>query len=177
MWKMIHRNYRRLVAFMLTVTMVLTNVGLNLTTAFAAGETENALFLVDGAELRAAIRDAGEQGEEFSFSSLELQARKKSIKNQYESLLGKKEGKVYQLDLDIDDSYAPEYTSLEVFYHAGTEQVVFLFINESDLVVSFCANIDGYVTTPVTVKPNTFQVEDEEDPSFAENHEDRKSVV
>ena len=48
MWKQIRRNYRRLIAFMLTVAMVATNVGGNLGTVFAAGESENALFLVPG---------------------------------------------------------------------------------------------------------------------------------
>ncbi len=39
MWRIIHRNYRRLVAFMLTLVMVCTNVGGNLSAVFGAGET------------------------------------------------------------------------------------------------------------------------------------------
>lgn len=173
MWKEIRRNYRRLVASLLTMVMVATNVGGNLGTVFAAGETESALFLVEGKALRDAVREAVEQGETFSFSSLELAARKKSIRNKYEELLGKKKGKVYELDLDIDSSYAPEGTSLQVFYQEGTKDVIFLFLNESDLVVDYRVNIDGYETKPVTVNPNTANIDEEMEglPGYAENYE------
>ena len=60
MWKTIRRNYRRLIASLLTMAMVITNAGGNLGTIFAAGETENALFLVDGKDLQEAIREARE---------------------------------------------------------------------------------------------------------------------
>ncbi len=170
MWNQIRRNYRRLIAFMLTVAMVSTNVGGNLSTVFAAGESENALFLVDGGELRKAIREAEEEGEVFKLSSLQLAAARKSIKNKYEKLLGTKEGKVYELDLDIDGSYAPEGTSVQVFYNAGTKDVIFLFENESEMVVDYRVNIDGYETKGVTVNPNTKNIEDE-DAAYAENYE------
>ncbi len=170
MWNQIRRNYRRLIAFMLTLAMVATNVGGNLGTVFAAGESENALFLVDGGELRKAIREAEEQGEVFKLSSLQLAASRKSIKNKYEKLLGTKEGKVYELDLDIDSSYAPEGASVQVFYNAGTKDVVFLFENESEMVVDYRVNIDGYETKGVTVNPNTKNIEDE-DAAYAENYE------
>ena len=39
MWKTIRRNYRRLIASLLTMAMVITNAGGNLGTIFAAGET------------------------------------------------------------------------------------------------------------------------------------------
>ncbi|NBH74296.1 hypothetical protein D3Z51_20395, partial [Clostridiaceae bacterium] len=146
------------------------NVGGNLGTVFAAGESENALFLVDGGELRKAIREAEEQGEVFKLSSLQLAASRKSIKNKYEKLLGTKEGKVYELDLDIDSSYAPEGASVQVFYNAGTKDVVFLFENESEMVVDYRVNIDGYETKGVTVNPNTKNIEDE-DAAYAENYE------
>lgn len=173
MWKKIRKNYRRLIASFLTMAMVMTNIGGNLGTIFAAGETENALFLVDGGDLREAIREAEEQGEVFAFSGLHLAAKRKSIKTRYEKLLGKKEGAVYALNLEIDDSYAPEGTELQVFYNAGTEDVIFLFLNGSDLVVDYRVNIDGYETEPVRVNPNTANIEadGEEAPSYAENYE------
>jgi predicted outer membrane repeat protein len=173
MWKRIQRNYRRLVASLLTLVMVATNVGGNLGTVFASGETENALFLVDREELREAIQEAEEQGEVFDFSALHMAAKRKSIKTRYEKLLGKKEGAVYALNLEIDDSYAPEGTELQVFYNAGTEDVIFLFLNGSDLVVDYRVNIDGYETEPVRVNPNTANIEaDGEDaPVYAENYE------
>ena len=53
--KVIRHEYKRIVAFMLTVAMVVTNFGTNLTVAFAAGEEESSLFLLDSSELDAAI--------------------------------------------------------------------------------------------------------------------------
>ena len=42
--KMLRHEYKRIVAFMLTVAMVVTNFGTNLTVAFAAGEEESSSF-------------------------------------------------------------------------------------------------------------------------------------
>ena len=175
MLRRIRKNYRRLVAFMLTVAMTFTNVGTNLNVAFAAGEEQEALFLVDGSDLREAIQDAMDGGETFKFSSLELKAKSKSLKTSYEKLIGGKNGAVYQLDVDVDESYAPENTSVEVFYNAGTEDVIFLFINESNMVVKFRANVDGYETARVTINPNAANVEDTE-ASYVEDYSETNMV-
>ena len=53
--KMLRHEYKRIVAFMLTVAMVVTNFGTNLTVAFAAGEEESSLFLLNSSELEDAI--------------------------------------------------------------------------------------------------------------------------
>lgn len=106
----------------------------------------------------------------FDFSSLELKAKQKSLKTSYEKLIGSKAGKVYQLDVDIDSSYATEHTDLQVFYNAGTDDVVFLFINESDMAVTFRANVSGYETARVTVNPNTTNIEDAEGVENAEDY-------
>jgi len=45
--KMLRHEYKRIVAFMLTVAMVVTNFGTNLTVAFAAGEEESCLTAVN----------------------------------------------------------------------------------------------------------------------------------
>ena len=99
--KVIRHEYKRIVAFMLTVAMVVTNFGTNLTVAFAAGEEESSLFLLNSSELEDAISAALESGDVFDFSSLELKAKQKSLKTSYEKLIGSKAGKVYQLDVDI----------------------------------------------------------------------------
>ncbi|MCI8576129.1 MAG: hypothetical protein HFG64_01130, partial [Lachnospiraceae bacterium] len=175
MLKKLRKNYRRLVAFMLTIAMTFTNVGTNLNVAFAAGEEQEALFLVDGADLKEAIQDAVDGGETFKFSSLELKTNSKSLKTSYEKLIGGKNGKVYQLDVDVDERYAPEGTSVEVFYNAGTEDVIFLFINESDMVVKFRANVDGYETARVTINPNAVNVDDTE-ASYVEDYSNTTMV-
>ena len=168
--KVIRHEYKRIVAFMLTVAMVVTNFGTNLTVAFAAGEETSSLFLLDSSELEDAISTALESGDVFDFSSLELKAKQKSLKTSYEKLIGSKAGKVYQLDVDIDSSYATEHTDLQVFYNAGTDDVVFLFINESDMAVTFRANVSGYETARVTVNPNTTNIEDAEGVENAEDY-------
>lgn len=168
--KVIRHEYKRIVAFMLTVAMVVTNFGTNLTVAFAAGEEESSLFLLNSSELGDAISAALESGDVFDFSSLELKAKQKSLKTSYEKLIGSKAGKVYQLDVDIDSSYATEHTDLQVFYNAGTDDVVFLFINESDMAVTFRANVSGYETARVTVNPNTTNIEDAEGVENAEDY-------
>ena len=168
--KVIRHEYKRIVAFMLTVAMVVTNFGTNLTVAFAAGEEESSLFLLNSSELEDAISTALESGDVFDFSSLELKAKQKSLKTSYEKLIGSKAGKVYQLNVDIDSSYATEHTDLQVFYNAGTDDVVFLFINESDMAVTFRANVSGYETARVTVNPNTTNIEDAEGVENAEDY-------
>ena len=60
--KVIRHEYKRIVAFMLTVAMVVTNFGTNLTVAFAAGEETSSLFLLDSSELEDAIRKQGRKG-------------------------------------------------------------------------------------------------------------------
>ena len=86
MLRKLRKNYRRLVAFMLTIAMTFTNVGTNLNVAFAAGEEQEALFLVDGSELREAIQDALDSGETFAFSSLELKARVRTRRKERKGL-------------------------------------------------------------------------------------------
>lgn len=174
--KMIRHEYKRIVAFMLTVAMVVTNFGTNLTVAFAAGEETSSLFLLDSSELKDAISTALESGEVFDFSSLELKAKQKSLKTSYEKLIGSKAGKVYQLDVDVDSSYASENTDLQVFYNAGTDSVVFLFINESEMAVTFRANVSGYETARVTVNPNTSNIEDAEGVENAEDYSNTTMV-
>lgn len=163
MLREVRRNYKRLVAFMLTVAMTLTNVLTNLNVAFAADDLSSALFLVDGTELRDAIQEAKEDGEAFDYDSLELEASSKTLANTYKKLLGGADGTVYELDVDVDDAYAPEGTALALYYNAGTDDVIFLFINDSDEPIIFRANVDGYETARVTVAAGT--------------SEDRKSVV
>ena len=174
--KVIRHEYKRIVAFMLTVAMVVTNFGTNLTVAFAAGEETSSLFLLDSSELEDAISTALESGDVFDFSSLELKAKQKSLKTSYEKLIGSKAGKVYQLDVDVDNSYASENTDLQVFYNAGTDSVVFLFINESDMAVTFRANVSGYETARVTVNPNTSNIEDAEGVENAEDYSNTTMV-
>lgn len=116
--KVIRHEYKRIVAFMLTVAMVVTNFGTNLTVAFAAGEEESSLFLLNSSELEDAISAALESGDVFDFSSLELKAKQKSLKTSYEKLIGSKAGKVYQLDVE---STAVMQQSIQICRYSTTQ--------------------------------------------------------
>ena len=164
MLRKIRRNYRRLMAFVLSVTMMISNMSVNVGTAFAAEkkeELEIALFMLDGKEILDAVRNLENQ-EEFDLEDLELEAAKKSVGKDYEELLNPKKGKVYELALTIDDEMAPEDTELLTLYRTETEEVVFLFVNESREAFDFCVNIDGYETKLVTVNANSVNVNDDE---------------
>lgn len=148
MMKLMKRNYRRLVAMLLTTAMILVNAGSNMAVAFAADNTTDNLFLISGEDLNEAIEQAKEEDERFDYSSLNLTADK-SVKKTYQKLL---KGNVYQLDVPVDDAYAGEYASVDVFYNADMEAVVFLYINAGVYKESFAVNIDGYETKSIEVK-------------------------
>ncbi len=164
MMRELRRNYRRVIAFILTAVMTFTNIGTNLNVAFAAGEggirEESSLLMLDGSELLEAIQNAEENEEVFDFSSLNLKTDSQKILNDYRELLkGTKSAPVYELDVEADSDYATPDTDLKVFYHSGEKKVVFLFINESDAIVNFCVDVDSYRTPEIEVKPNTANVE------------------
>ena len=48
---MVQKNYKRALASLLTLAMTLTNVGTDLSVAFAAKEQAQALFQLDGGDL------------------------------------------------------------------------------------------------------------------------------
>ena len=153
MMSKLRKKTRRLISFVLTMVMIITNVAANMTVAFASDLKEEALFMIDVDDLALALQDARESGEDFDYDSIELAAKNKSAAEQYERLL--KEGSVYQLNVSIDDFSVPYGASLQVFYNEKTDDVIFLFINESDMIINFRVDIGGYATEFVKVRPNT----------------------
>ena len=154
MLKEIRKNYKRLVAFLLSITMIIMNMGGNAITAFAGEEREISLFMAEGEKILEAAAHLQDQ-EEFTKEDLEemgLDAPKNSIIKKYEKLFLPEEGKIYELDVDIDDHLAAEGTELRIFYHSKEKEVIFLFLNESNQDIDFCVNIDGYETELVTVE-------------------------
>lgn len=177
MLKEIRKNYKRLVAFLLSITMIIMNMGGNAITAFAGEEREISLFMAEGEKILEAAAHLQDQ-EEFTKEDLEemgLDAPKNSIIKKYEKLFLPEEGKIYELDVDIDDHLAAEGTELRIFYHSKEKEVIFLFLNESNQDIDFCVNIDGYETELVTVASNTAAVEagEEETSEELEGKENR----
>lgn len=148
MRKLIKKNYRRLVAMILTTVLTFVNVGTNLTVAFAADDAADNLFLISGEDLKEAIDQVKDGDEQFDYSSLNVMADK-SVRKTYQKLL---KGNVYQLDVPVDDAYAGEHASVDVFYNADMETVVFLYANSGEYRESFAVNIDGYETKRMEVK-------------------------
>ena len=152
MLRELRRYYKCLISFLLTIAIVFSNTGANLGVVFAAEERQGSLFLLDGEELEEAIETAVEEGQLFDFESLELKTDEESQKKAYEKLLGAKAGSVYQLDVAVDDTYACEDTSVQVFYREDTEDMVLLYVNEGTKNVNIRINIDGYQTQAVMVR-------------------------
>ena len=159
MLRKLRKNYKRLVAFFLSAAMIISNVGGNVGTVFAAEEQEereSTIFMVDGQEILEAIQGLDGQ-EAFSKEDLEemgLEVGRKGILKKYEKLLLPEKGKVYELALDINTELALEGTALQAFYNTETKEVIFLYLNESSQAVDFYVNIDGYETKQVTVEAN-----------------------
>ena len=167
MLRKIRRNYKRLVAFLLSAAMIITNVGGNAGTVLAAEsqeERESSIFMVDGQEILEAVGELGDQ-EALDKEALEelgpALGQKGAIKK-YEKLFLPEEGKVYELTLKIDLDLALEGTALQVFYNTKTKEVIFLYQNESGQAVDCCVNIDGYETKAVTVEANEANVSAED---------------
>ena len=172
MLKEIRKNYKRLVAFLLSITMIIMNMGGNAITAFAGEEREISLFMAEGEKILEAAAHLQDQ-EEFTKEDLEemgLDAPKNSIIKKYEKLFLPEEGKIYELDVAIDDHLAAEGTELRIFYHSKEKEVIFLFLNESNQDIDFCVNIDGYETKLVTVASNTAAVEAGEEETAGDVH-------
>ena len=126
MLRKIRRNYKRLVAFLLSAAMIITNVGGNAGTVLAAEsqeERESSIFMVDGQEILEAVGELGDQ-EALDKEALEelgpALGQKGAIKK-YEKLFLPEEGKVYELTLKIDLDLALEGTALLVFYKTKTK--------------------------------------------------------
>ena len=156
---MVQKNYKRALACLLTLAMTLTNVGTDLSVAFAAKEQAQALFQLDGGDLQAAIRDAEASGEAIDGASLQMTGSA-ALEDSYKELLGGNGASVYELDAEVDDSGAPDGTALQIYYNADTDSVIFLFINDSENPVEFRANVDGYETARVIVDAASADDED-----------------
>ena len=70
MLKEIRKNYKRLVAFLLSITMIIMNMGGNAITAFAGEEREISLFMAEGEKILEAAAHLQDQ-EEFTKEDLE----------------------------------------------------------------------------------------------------------
>ena len=158
---------RRAAAFFLSAAMTVVNGGTSYIPAYAA-DVGSSRFLLTNRELMQAIQDAKAAEDFFDFSSLDLKGKSEKAEERYEELLGEP-GTVYQLDVDVDGSDAADGTKLELFYNEENEEVVFLYINESDESVRFTVNVDGYETKSLLVGAASAELTDGPETADGEN--------
>lgn len=86
---------RRLMAFVLSVMLVISNLSANTGIVLAAEkeDAEIALFMLDGKELMDAVQDLDSQGS-FDLEDLELETAQRSVKKSYKKLLEPEKGEV-----------------------------------------------------------------------------------
>ncbi len=156
--KGLEMRYRRGLAFLLTVFMVLVQVLADVGTAYAANR--NVIYYdISSAQWNAAIdqlkQDLSGEGERtpFSYDSLNIQDEDGSC----EELLNGSD--IYELSLGIEGK---NDTSLRVFYDKKKEQTIALFINESLEEKWFNVRIDGVTiaSDPICVKGKAYTAED-----------------
>ena len=87
-----HSVQRRFLAFVLAAAMTITNVGVNVNTAYAASSSESVTFSMSGSQLVQAIEDAIANGNEVTADDLDFTNGK--IAEFEELLFG--EGKIYE---------------------------------------------------------------------------------
>ncbi|MEG0566492.1 MAG: hypothetical protein RR590_09785, partial [Hungatella sp.] len=153
------KEYKRIVAFMLTLIMIFTNIGGNVTVSFAADVDHTlAIFALDGVHMKEAAKEAIHSGEVFDMEMLELISGSASLANSYEKLLGNSDQAVYEFFAEPEGINLPDGAELRTFIRVakdaaedytltGKEDIVFLFINGGESRCTFRANVDGYQTS------------------------------
>ena len=136
---------KRLVAFMMTALMVFTTIGPDLSVAFAASEAD-VVFELDGADLVQSVEDAVAEGNEVTKEDVNFTD---GDVDRYEELFFG-EGKLYEAypELNAGGSDAdlrvfvrlPEDAD-ESYIVTGDEELLFLFINNSDEAMTCRADI------------------------------------
>lgn len=140
---------KRLVAFMMTALMVFTTIGPDLSVAFAASEAD-VVFELDGADLVQSVEDAVAEGNEVTKEDVNFTD---GDVDRYEELFFG-EGKLYEAypELNAGGSDAdlrvfvrlPEDAD-ESYIVTGDEELLFLFINNSDEAMTCRADITRVV--------------------------------
>ncbi|WP_367567545.1 InlB B-repeat-containing protein, partial [Lacrimispora sp.] len=161
--KQLRRKLRQSLAGFLALCLTMTSFNMvswaDVEKAFDSG---NAIFMISGEDLRNSAQAAIDAGETFQVDDLGLGDEDQSLKREYEKLFGK--GRVYEFSPDyyLDEEASADGAELRMFIRTadtdgeylltGDEEVIFLYLNESDEKITFRSNIDGYLTQKVSVK-------------------------
>ena len=141
------------------LSFVLTMTSFNMVSwadVAAAFEKENATFVMSGEDLRDSAQAAIDNGDEFNFEDLGVDTSDRSLAKEYQRLF--ETGSVFEFApaYDMDEEEYADGAELRMFIRingdpegyqiTGDEDIIFLYINDSDARVTFRSRIDGYTT-------------------------------
>ncbi|MDR3755861.1 doubled motif LPXTG anchor domain-containing protein [Enterocloster sp.] len=153
----VYSAQKRLLAFLLAAAMILTNVGSDLSVAFA-GTSESVVFELTGSELVRAVEEAIASGNEVTREDLDFTNGKVE---QFEKLFFG-EGKLYEAYPEFDGGGGinselrifvrlPEDAD-DMYMVTGDEEILFLYINNGDGTIRCSTNITRTVDGEEKVK-------------------------
>jgi len=153
----VYSAQKRLLAFLLAAAMILTNVGSDLSVAFA-GTSESVVFELTGSELVRAVEEAIASGNEVTREDLDFTNGKVE---QFEKLFFG-EGKLYEAYPEFDGGgdinselrifvRLPEDAD-DMYMVTGDEEILFLYINNGDGTIRCSTNITRTVDGEEKVK-------------------------
>lgn len=185
---------KRLLAALIAAVMITTNIGTDLTTAYAAETSDSVVFEMSGAGLVTAIEEAIAAGNPLQEGDIDFTNGKTE---QFEGLFYG-EGNVYEIYPEYDggdmDAELRVFVRLpddtdDMYMVTGDEEIIFLYVNNGEGSISCSASItrmeDGKEkvkrTKRLTVKSYEAAFGDEEVNIISKPAEtvptDRKSVV
>ena len=141
-----HSVQRRFLAFVLAAAMTITNVGVNVNTAYAASSSESVTFSMSGSQLVQAIEDAIANGNEVTADDLDFTNGK--IAEFEELLFG--EGKIYEafpepeggsMDAELRVFVRLPEDADDMYMVTGDEEIIFLYVNNGDDTISCTTEI------------------------------------
>ncbi|MFT4105233.1 MAG: MBG domain-containing protein [Lacrimispora sp.] len=157
------RKFRQGLAGFLALCLTMTSFNMvSWADVERAFDHENAVFMISGEELRSSAQAAIDSGETFHAADLGLGDEDPSLKREYEKLFGN--GLVYEFNPGyyMEEEAGADGAELRMFIRTadtdggylltGEEEIIFLYVNESDGRITFRSNIDGYLTQKVSVK-------------------------
>lgn len=174
-FKTVYSVQKRLLAFALAAAMILTNVGMDLNTAYAASSSDPITFEMSGSQLVDAIDEAIADGNEVMAEDLDFTNGKIA---EFEKLFFG-EGMIYEAFPEVEggsmDAELRVFVRLpedadDMYMVTGDEEVIFLYINNGEDTISCTTEItrmdDGVEkvkkTKRVTVKSYEAAYGDEE---------------
>lgn len=172
--KKFRRGLAAFLAFVLTMTSVNT---VSLADVSNALETEKATFVMSGEDIVESAQAAIDNGSTFTYEDLGIEETGSTAK-EYQKLFTN--GTVYEIapSYDLDEEENADGANLRMFIRVkgetegyqitGEEEIIFLYINDSESKIAFRSRIDDYVTDKVTVKGNSSLAETEK-PVLDEN--------